>query len=174
MASKYTLPTTAHIGHVHLRVADLDRAVAFYCDTLGFTLKVDGWTFGLPIAFLAAGAYHHHLALNATGGPTAVPPPPGHTGLHHVAIVYPDRAELARAVARVVYSGHTLDGAWDHRATVSVYLKDPDQNGIELYYDRPCAEWFDGAGRLIVQNERFDPATLMDGAAASAETALVV
>jgi catechol 2,3-dioxygenase len=174
MPQPYTLPETVRIGHVHLRVADLDRALAFYCDLLGFTLKVDGRASGLPIAFLAAGAYHHHVALNATAGPAAVAPPPGHTGLHHVAIVYPDRVALARAVARLVYSGRALDGARDHRATVSVYLKDPDQNGIELYYDRPYADWFDGAGRLIVQNDSFDPATLVDGVAAPAEAGFAV
>lgn len=174
MTTHYTLPESAHIGHVHLRVADLDRALGFYCDLLGFTLTVDGRTFGVPIAFLAAGPYHHHIAINASGGAGAVPPPPASTGLHHVAIVYPDRPALARAVSRLVCRGHRLDSGRDHRATVSVYLKDPDQNGIELYYDRPYAEWFDRAGRLIVQNDLFDPATLMGSVAAPAEAGVAL
>jgi catechol 2,3-dioxygenase len=171
MTHHYTLPASVHIGHVHLRVADVDRALAFYCDILGFTLNVDARTFGLPIAFLAAGAYHHHIALNASGGGGAARP--GHTGLHHVAIVYPGCAELARAVDRVVRSGRALDGARDHCATVSVYLKDPDQNGLELYYDRPYAEWFDRAGQLIVRNDPFDPATLIAGVDAPADAGVV-
>jgi catechol 2,3-dioxygenase len=174
MSSHYTLPENVHIGHVHLRVADLNRALAFYCDLLGFTVKVDGRTFGVPIAFLAAGGYHHHIALNASGGAGAVPPPPGHAGLQHVAIVYPDRLSLARAVLRLISGGHRLDAGRDHRATVSVYLKDPDQNGIELYYDRPYSEWFDRAGRLIVQNDLFDPATLMDSITAPAEAGVAM
>jgi len=166
--TNYTLPDSVRIGHVHLRVADLDRALAFYCDLLGFSMKVDGRTFGVPIAFLSAGAYHHHIALNATGGAGAVAPPPGHTGLHHVAIVYPDRPALVQAVSRLVSSGYALDGGRDHRATVSVYLRDPDQNGIELYYDLPYLEWFDATGRLVVKNDSFDPMTLMECVTASA------
>ena len=167
MTSEAPLPPTARIGHVHLKVSDLERSIAFYRDVLGFTLKADGRAFGLPAAFLAAGGYHHHIGLNTFESAGAPAPPPGHTGLYHVAIVYPDRMSLARAVKRLVSHGVKWDGGRDHGGTLSVYLKDPDGNGIELYYDRPEHEWFDAQGRLVMKNDPFDVQALVAEASAS-------
>jgi len=149
------------IGHVHLRVADLDRATAFYRDVLGFTVTVYGPDFGLQAVFLAAGDYHHHIALNTWVSAGGTPAPAGHTGLHHVAIVYPDRDELARALQCVFDHDYPVDEAEDHGGTVSVYLRDPDGNGIELYYDRPREQWFDAHGHPILKAEAFDPRELL-------------
>jgi catechol 2,3-dioxygenase len=149
------------VGHVHLRVADLDRAIAFYCDGLGFGLTADGREAGVEAAFLAAGGYHHHIGLNAFESAGGTPPPAGHTGLYHVAFLYPDRRELGRAVARLLDVGHPIDHATDHGGTVSVYLADPDGNGIELYHDRPRAEWFDAAGRPVIKADRIDVRDLL-------------
>ena len=159
-------PNEAHpdvrIGHVHLRVADLERATAFYRDVLGFTVTAYGPDVGLPgVAFLAAGGYHHHIGLNTWTSEGGEPPPEGHTGLYHFAIVYPERRELGSAVGRILQHGYPIDGAEDHGATVSVYLSDPDGNGIELYYDRPREKWFDPEGRPIVKAEPFDPRELL-------------
>jgi catechol 2,3-dioxygenase len=128
----------ARIGHVHLKVANLDRAIAFYRDVIGFTLKQ---TMGDSAAFMAAGDYHHHLGLNTWESFGGAPPAPGTTGLYHHAILYPDRPSLARAVARVLEAGVPLEGIADHGVSESVYLRDPDGNGIELYRDRPRDEW---------------------------------
>ena len=129
------------VGHVHLKVADLDRSLAFYRDALGLNLTADGRPVGLEAAFLAAGDYHHHIGLNTWESAGATPPPPGHTGLYHVAFVYPDRRELGKAVQRLIDHGYAPDHATDHGGTVSVYLDDPDGNGIELYADRPRDVW---------------------------------
>jgi catechol 2,3-dioxygenase len=148
------------VGHVHLRVADLDRALAFYRDALGFSVTADAREAGLPMALLAAGDYHHHIGLNtweSDGGA----PPPGHTGLYHVAFLYPDRRELARAVRRLLDHGVAIDHGTDHGGTVSVYLDDPDGNGIELYYDRPRSDWYDADGRPVLKAERFDARELL-------------
>jgi catechol 2,3-dioxygenase len=126
------------IGHVHLKVADLDRAIAFYCGVLGFELMQ---RYGTQAAFVSAGGYHHHIGLNtweSQGGP---PPPPGTTGLYHLAILYPTRAALADALRRVFQAGFRLDGASDHGVSEALYLRDPDQNGLELYWDRPMESW---------------------------------
>ena len=127
-----------HIGHVHLKVADLDRALAFYCGVLGFGLVA---RMGHGAAFIAAGAYHHHIGLNTWESRGGSPPPPGTTGLYHVAILYPDRATLGDALRRLMRAGIPLDGASDHGVSEALYLRDPDDNGIELYRDRPRAEW---------------------------------
>jgi catechol 2,3-dioxygenase len=157
-----TIHPAARIGHVHLRVADLERALVFYRDLIGLAVTVDGPAVGLPgAAFLAAGDYHHHLALNTWQSNGGSPPPQGHTGLHHFAIVLPDRAALATVVARLLDHGHPLDGAEDHGATVAVYLRDPDGNGLELAYDRPREQWFDASGRPILRADRFDPRELL-------------
>ena len=150
------------VGHVHLRVSDLERAIGFYRDVLGFAVNLDLRPSGLPVAFLAAGDYHHQIALNSLESEGATPPPPGHTGLYHFALVYPDRRELARAVKRVLDCGHPIDHATDHGATVGVHLCDPDGNGIELYYDRPRSEWFDAHGNPVVVSQRIDYRELAD------------
>ena len=126
------------IGHVHLKVSNLDRALKFYHDVLGFEITQ---RYGRDAAFLSAGGYHHHIGLNTWESAGGSPPPPNATGLYHVAIVYPTRAELADALRRVVAAGISLDGASDHGVSEALYLRDPDGNGVELYWDRPRAEW---------------------------------
>ena len=149
------------VGHVHLRVADLDRAIAFYHDALGFGVTADGRAVGLDAAFLAAGDYHHHVGLNTSESAGGAPPPHGHTGLYHVAFLYPDRNELGRAVKRLLDRDYPIDHASDHGGTISVYLSDPDGNGVELYYDRPRSDWFDAQGRPVLKNDRFDVRDLL-------------
>jgi catechol 2,3-dioxygenase len=126
------------IGHVHLKVADLDRALAFYCGVLGFELMQ---RYGTEAAFISAGGYHHHIGLNTWESRGGRPPPAGSTGLFHTAILYPSRAELADALRRVLAAGVMLDGASDHGVSQALYLRDPDENGVELYWDRPPADW---------------------------------
>jgi catechol 2,3-dioxygenase len=126
------------IGHVHLKVSDLDRAIAFYRDVLGFELM---HRYGEQAAFLSAGGYHHHIGLNTWESKDGSPPPTGTTGLYHVAIRYPDRRTLAQAVKQVLDGGFRLSGASDHGVSEAIYLNDPDQNGIELYRDRPREQW---------------------------------
>ena len=126
------------IGHVHLKVADLDRALDFYCGILGFELTQ---RFGTDAAFISAGGYHHHIGLNTWESLGGSPPPAGRTGLFHLAILYPTRATLADALRRVLDAGISLDGASDHGVSEALYLRDPDQNGVELYWDRPQTDW---------------------------------
>jgi len=126
------------IGHVHLKVADLERALRFYRDVLGFEVTQ---LYGRQAAFLSAGGYHHHLGLNTWESAGGSPPPPGTTGLYHVAILYPTRAMLADALRRVRAAGIQLDGASDHGVSEALYLRDPDDNGVELYWDRPKEQW---------------------------------
>ncbi len=126
------------IGHVHLKVADLDRALNFYCGVLGFELQQ---RFGSQAAFISAGDYHHHLGLNTWESKGGSPPPPHSTGLFHTAILYPTRATLADALRRVLAAGIKIDGASDHGVSEAIYLRDPDQNGVELYWDRPREQW---------------------------------
>ena len=126
------------VGHVHLKVADLDRSLAFWHGVLGFDVQQ---RMGKSAAFISAGGYHHHIALNTWESAGGSPPARGSTGLYHVAIRYPDRASLADALRRVVGAGITLDGASDHGVSEALYLRDPDENGVELYRDRPEAEW---------------------------------
>jgi len=142
------------IGHVHLKVADLDRALTFYCDVLGFPLTA---RYGPGAAFVGAGGYHHHIALNTWESLGGSPPPPGRTGLYHVAIRYPTRATLADALRRLEQAGIPLQGAADHGVSESLYLTDPDQNGVELYCDRPRSEWPRGpAGETVMYTRRLD------------------
>lgn len=126
------------IGHVHLRVADLDRAIGFYAGVLGFEVTQ---RYGPQAAFLSAGGYHHHIGLNTWDSLGGGPPARGTTGLFHVAILYPDRSSLADALRRLVDAGVSLDGASDHGVSEALYLRDPDGNGVELYVDRPESEW---------------------------------
>lgn len=147
------------IGHVHLKVADLERSLAFYCGVLGFQLMQ---RYGRQAAFISAGGYHHHLGLNtweSAGGP---PPARGTTGLYHVALLYPSRVELADALKRLVVAGVPLDGASDHGVSEAIYLRDPDGNGLELYCDRPEAEWPRAAdGTLAMVTGRLDLEALL-------------
>jgi catechol 2,3-dioxygenase len=136
--SEATITPQARIGHVHLKVADLDRSLEFYCGILGFQLTQ---RLGPGAAFVAAGDYHHHLGLNTWESLGAQPPPAGHTGLYHLAIVYPTRADLADALERLIRAKIPLDGAADHGVSQSLYLRDPDGNGVELYWDRPAEDW---------------------------------
>ena len=154
--------THASVGHVHLRVSDLDRSIAFYSDVLGFkvTMRV-----GDSAAFLGAGGYHHHIGLNTWASKGATPPPAGHTGLYHSAFLYPDRATLGAALKRVAAAGIRFEGAADHGVSEAVYLSDPDGNGVELYHDRPRDEWpHDAQGNLAMVNALLDVQALIDGA----------
>jgi catechol 2,3-dioxygenase len=147
------------IGHVHLKVADIDRATGFYCGVLGFELQQ---RFGEQAAFISAGGYHHHLGLNTWESRGGSPPPPGTTGLYHVAIRYPTRAALADALRRVLAAGIRLDGASDHGVSEALYLRDPDSNGVELYWDRPREEWPRAAdGSVAMVTERLDLESLL-------------
>lgn len=128
----------ARIGHVHLKVADLERALAFYCGVLGFELTQ---RMGRHAAFVSAGGYHHHIGLNTWESAGGEPPAPGTTGLYHLAILYPTRAALADALRRVMDAEIPLEGASDHGVSEAIYLRDPDDNGVELYWDRPQEEW---------------------------------
>jgi catechol 2,3-dioxygenase len=136
--SNQSIDPRVRIGHVHLKVADLDRALQFYCEVLGFEVQQ---RFGPEAAFISAGGYHHHIGLNTWESKGGSPPPPGTTGLYHVAILYPTRALLADALRRVLAAGIELDGASDHGVSEALYLRDPDGNGVELYRDRPESEW---------------------------------
>ena len=146
------------IGHVHLKVSDLDRALAFYCGVLGFELitRLSG------AAFISAGGYHHHIGLNVWESRGGTPPPRGTTGLYHFAILYPTRAALADALRRLVGAGIALDGASDHGVSEALYLHDPDGNGIELYWDRPKEEWpRDAEGKVALVSDPLDVEDLL-------------
>jgi catechol 2,3-dioxygenase len=147
------------IGHVHLKVADLDRALGFYRDVLGFRVTQ---RYGPSAAFLSAGGYHHHIGLNTWESLGGQPPPPGATGLYHVAVLYPTRAELADALRRVLAAGVALDGASDHGVSEALYLRDPDDNGVELYWDRPAVQWpRTGDGELAMFTRRLEIGDLL-------------
>ena len=147
------------IGHVHLKVANLDRAIGFYCGVLGFELIQ---RYGAQAAFVSAGGYHHHIGLNTWESLGGSPPPPGTTGLFHTAILYPTRAALADALRRVMAAGIELDGASDHGVSDALYLRDPDQNGVELYWDRPRADWpVTKSGELEMFTRRLDLQALL-------------
>jgi catechol 2,3-dioxygenase len=132
------IDSQVRIGHVHLKVADLNRALAFYCGVLGFELQQ---RFGSSAAFISAGGYHHHIGLNTWESAGGSPPPPRSTGLYHLAILYPTRSALADALRRLIAAGVELDGASDHGVSEALYLRDPDDNGVELYWDRPKEKW---------------------------------
>ena len=127
-----------HIGHVHLKVADLERVIGFYSGVLGFNITQ---RYGTQAVFLSAGGYHHHIGLNTWESQGGKPPASGTTGLYHAAILYPTRAALGNALRRLMYAGIELDGAADHGVSEALYLRDPDSNGVELYWDRPESEW---------------------------------
>lgn len=150
----YMADPRAHIGHVHLKVADLQRALRFYAGVLGFEVTQ---RYGDGAVFLSAGGYHHHIALNTWESLGGSPPPPGTTGLYHTAIVYPTRAALATALRRVLAAGIPLQGAADHGVSESIYLNDPDENGVELYCDKPKGKWpRTPDGKLEMYTRRLD------------------
>ncbi len=154
-----SVPPATCVGHVHLRVSDISRSIAFYGDVLGFGVQQ---RMGDRAAFMAAGDYHHHIGLNTWESLGATPPPAGHTGLYHTAFLFPDRASLGAAIKRVLDAGLTLDGAADHGVSEAVYLRDPDDNGVELYVDRPKSEWpRNPDGSLAMVNARLDVAALV-------------
>lgn len=151
MAQPDRLDPRVRIGHVHLKVADLERALAFYCDVLGFELMQ---RMGNSAAFVSAGGYHHHIGLNTWESHGGSLPPQGTTGLYHLAILYPDRPTLADALKRVLEADIRLDGASDHGVSEAIYLRDPDNNGVELYRDRPEEEWprtADGSLQMVTR-----------------------
>ena len=156
----------ARIGHVHLKVADLDRALGFWCGVLGFELTQ---RYGAGAAFVSAGGYHHHIGLNTWESLGGSPPPPGTTGLYHLAILYPTRAALADALRRLMAAGIPLDGASDHGVSEALYLRDPDGNGVELYRDRPPEQWpRTPEGGLAMVTRRLDQDDLLAEATAPA------
>ena len=147
------------IGHVHLTVADLDRSLKFYRDLLGFEITSN---YGSQAVFLSAGGYHHHIGLNTWAGKEAVPPPNGHTGLYHFALLYPNRKELARILKRLFEVNYKIEGASDHGVSESIYLKDPDGNGVELYADRISGQWpVDKDGHLMMTTKPLDLMNLL-------------
>ena len=157
-----TIDPGARIGHVHLKVSNLERAIAFYEGVLGFEVMQ---RYGTEAAFLSAGGYHHHIGLNTWSSEGGQPPEHGRTGLFHLAIVFPDRPALARAVKRVLDAGILLDGASDHGVSEALYLRDPDDNGIELYRDRPHEDWPRAAtGELRMVNAPLDIPALLEEA----------
>lgn len=159
---KPTLPAETRIGHVHLKVADIDRALHFYCDILGFDLV---GRLGDQAAFLAAGSYHHHIGLNTWESRGGAPPPPGHTGLYHHAILFPTRKSLAQVVIRLLEHHWPLTGASDHGVSEAIYLDDPDGNGVELYWDRPPEQWpRTEDGEIAMFTRRLDLAGLLAAA----------
>jgi len=158
-ATPHPIAAGARIGHVHLRVSDLDRSLGVYVGVLGFRLMQ---RFGAHAAFISAGGYHHHIALNTWESLGGSPPPPGTTGLFHLAILYPTRADLADALRRLTAAGIALDGASDHGVSEALYLSDPDRNGVELYWDRPAAQWPHAAdGSLAMFTRRLDLEALL-------------
>lgn len=160
-ADSRPLAAGVRIGHVHLKVANLSRALDFYCGVLGFRLTQ---RYGTQAAFISAGGYHHHIGLNTWESLGGQPPPRGSTGLFHTAILYPTRADLADALRRVLAAGVPLDGASDHGVSEALYLRDPDQNGVELYWDRPADRWpRTPAGELAMITAPLDLDALLAG-----------
>ena len=158
-ATSLPIDPGVRIGHVHLKVADLQRSIDFYQGVLGFQLMQ---RFGKQAAFLSAGGYHHHIGLNTWESLGGSPPPPGATGLFHHAIVYPTRAALADALRRLIDAAILLDGASDHGVSEALYLRDPDQNGLELYWDRPPSQWpRDRDGNLAMYTRALDLKSLL-------------
>ena len=159
LARTHAAPAGLRIGHVHLKVADLERALAFWRDVIGLEVQQ---RMGTQAAFLSADGYHHHIALNTWESAGGAPPPFGTTGLYHVALLYPDRASLAQALKRLVEAGYPLEGASDHGVSEAIYLHDPDGNGVELYRDRAREDWpRDGAGNLAMVTRRLDLRALL-------------
>lgn len=156
MNKKYTVPEQTKIGHVHLKVSDLKRSLAFYCDLLGFEVTT---YYGSQAAFISAGGYHHHIGLNTWYSEGGQPAPRNSTGLFHTAILYPTRKDLAEILKRITDAGYPVSGASDHGVSEAIYLDDPDGNGVELYHDRPKEEWTyreDGSIEMVTLPLDFD------------------
>lgn len=150
----YTIPSGAHIGHVHLKVADLQRSLRFYRDLLGFELTT---MYGSQAAFISAGGYHHHIGLNTWHSEGLPPAPANSVGLYHTAVVYPTRKDLALILKRLLQAGYPLTGASDHGVSEALYLDDPDGNGVELYWDRPREQWqYNPDGTVVMVTHRLD------------------
>ena len=160
MEDQYVIPATTRIGHVHLKVADLERSLEFYCGLLGFSLTT---RYGTDAAFISAGGYHHHIGLNTWYSRNGPQPSPHATGLFHTAILYEKRVELAEILNRLRLAGYPLTGAADHGVSEALYLNDPDGNGVELYWDRPQEEWPQKAdGSLEMFTHSLDLDALLD------------
>lgn len=156
----YKVHPDTKIGHIHLTVSDLDRSLKFYRDILGFEITQG---YGDSAVFLSAGGYHHHIALNTWAGKGADPPPAGRTGLYHFAILYPNRKELARVLKRLYELNYKIDGASDHGVSESIYISDPDKNGVELYADRDVEDWpTDSEGNLQMVTKHLDILNLLE------------
>ncbi len=154
METKYRVPSQTRIGHVHLKVADLDRALSFYRDLLGFEVTT---MYGTQAAFLSAGGYHHHIGLNTWYSKGMPPAPVRSAGLFHTAILYPDRKELAAILKRLLEREYPITGASDHGVSEAIYLNDPDGNGVELYWDKPKEQWrYETDGSLVMYTEALD------------------
>lgn len=152
--NEYKIPAQTRIGHVHLKVSDLQKSLAFYCDLLGFELMT---SYGDQAAFISAGGYHHHIGLNTWQSKGAPPAPQYAPGLFHTAILYPERKDLAAILQRLINNGYPLTGASDHGVSEALYLDDPDGNGVELYWDRPHDQWpTDDAGNLTMYTRQLD------------------
>jgi catechol 2,3-dioxygenase len=156
---EYTVPANTRIGHIHLKVSDLDKALAFYVGILGFE---EMQRYGTQAVFISAGGYHHHIGLNTWYSKNAPPAPEKNCGLFHTAILYPTRKDLAVALQRLIDAKYPLTGASDHGVSEAIYLNDPDGNGVELYWDKPKEDWpFDGEGNLQMVTERLDIPSLL-------------
>jgi catechol 2,3-dioxygenase len=159
---KYVIPAQTRIGHVHLKVSDLERSLEFYCGLLGFELMV---RYGQEAAFISAGGYHHHIGLNVWYSKGQPPAPESAPGLFHTAILYPERKDLAIVLRRLLDANYPLTGASDHGVSEALYLDDPDRNGVELYWDRPREQWpLDAAGKLVMYTHRLDLQELLRAA----------
>jgi catechol 2,3-dioxygenase len=155
----YTIPPGTRIGHVHLKVADLERSLKFYRDLLGFEVQQ---YYGDSAVFISAGGYHHHIGLNTWHSKNAGPAPINTAGLYHTAILYPTRKDLANALKRLIESKYPLTGASDHGVSEAIYMNDPDRNGVELYWDKPKNQWpVDENGNLVMVTERLDLESLL-------------
>ena len=160
MSKEFKIHPETKIGHIHFTVSNLQRSLKFYKDILGF--EITQWH-GNEVVFLSAGGYHHHIGLNTWAGEGAKPPPPGHTGLYHFAILFPSRKELAKVLKRLMDAEYSIDGMSDHGVSEAIYLHDPDQNGIELYADRPKKDWpKDKEGNLMMITKGLNIKDLLD------------
>ncbi len=157
--SDYKIPSTTSIGHVHLKVSDLDKALKFYCDLLGFEVTV---RYSSSAVFISAGGYHHHIGLNTWHSKSALPAPLNSCGLYHTAILFQTRRDLAIALKRLIDAKYPLTGVADHGVSEAIYLDDPDKNGVELYWDRPREDWpLDAAGNILMSTDPLDVASLL-------------